>query len=101
MNGCTATLEVRGDVRVWFDGVYYDAPSVFPAELKTLIASDVDWFDNPRVDVSNNNWFEVFYGFSQYPDEHYDTVDVEGYTNQQILDLLTDCIMEVLNESTM
>ena len=98
MDGYTATLEVRGDVRVWFDGVYYDAPSVFPEELKSLIATDADWFDNPRVEVSSNNWFEAFWGFSKYPYEHYDVVECEGMDCHGVLDLLIGCIMEELNE---
>lgn len=92
------SLEVRGDVKVYFDDVYYDAPSVFPEELKVMIADDEDWFNNPRVLVEENNWFEVFYGTEDFPNEHYDVVDVEGDNPVSILALLIECIDEMRNE---
>lgn len=94
------SLEVRGDAHVFFNGVYYDAPSVFPDELKTLIAERQDWYEDARVEVCENNWFEVFYGTDEYPDEHYDTVDAEGFNYVSILTLLLECVTEMKNEDT-
>lgn len=92
------SLEVRGDVKVFFDDVYYDSPSAFPDELKRLIETRTYWYNYPRVEVCENNWFEVFYGTGDNPYEHYDTVDAEGLDYISILELLLDCVKEMQHE---
>lgn len=112
------TLEVRGDVKVFFnervkedkdaeptDGDYYIYPSEFPKALKDIISGketiyrkdgDVegfehDWTLDDRVYISENNWFEVFIA-----DDEYDVIpraelaDAEHYTNDQIYEMLLD-----------
>lgn len=76
------SLEVKGEVRVTFDGELYTKPSEFPQDLKDLIASDDFWDCNERVDVGNNNWFEAVYRSESY--EESDVVDLEGDTVSQL-----------------
>ena len=68
------TIEARGAVKIWWntttndlnngDGEYYIYWSEFPEELKNLIrntgTADRRWTLDPRVYVSENNWFEIF-----------------------------------------
>lgn len=105
MGGVTASLEVRGDVKVWWnedgsplDGDYYTRPSEFPQKLKDLILED-RWYDcDGSVYVSENNWFELFYALD---DEFVgsDVVDVERMTPIEIFSLLYDTCMEVEKEN--
>lgn len=86
------TIEVRGYVKVEFKGYVYTQPSDFPQELKDIIAREPNICDtNDDVEIYENNWFEIFYN----GDEFYDTIDIEGYTE---LELLTACL-EMLDES--
>lgn len=55
-------LEVRGEVRVDFDGVTYRRPSEFPDVLKELIKTNPGCWDcEDYVYVDMNNWFEYIY----------------------------------------
>ena len=120
-DGYHASLEVRGEVKVWFnpncltddnadpmDGDYYNYPSEFPKELKDIISGEAMpyfdgkiqrefWDTDVRVCVSDNNWFEIFLSRDRYaPDS--DTVDVEGQKPSEIFDLLRDWIEERMKE---
>lgn len=56
------SLEVRGEVRVDFNGVRYNRPSEFPLELKELIKGNpANWDCEDNVYVDMNNWFEYIY----------------------------------------
>lgn len=68
-SGRIAEAVVCGDVDIyWFpdgdlykDGENYKRPSDFPEELKKALADPgYSMFIDPRVEVINNNWFEVF-----------------------------------------
>ena len=54
------TLEVRGEVRVVFDDEVYKSVSQMPDELVQLF-HDGKAYDDERVYVDMNNWFEVFF----------------------------------------
>lgn len=59
---CTITLEVRGEVKVYFDGEPYRYPSEFPAVLKELIKTNPGcWDEEDYVYVDMNNWFEYMF----------------------------------------
>lgn len=107
-NGFTATLEVRGDVKVWWneragdpmEGECYTYPSEFPEKLKQLIAGgytadEGHWTLDPRLYISENNWFELFVsepGYETIPDA--EVVDVEGLNDKEVFDLLYEAIEE-------
>ena len=58
----TICLEVRGEVKVDFNGVSYNRPSEFPLELKELIKGNpANWDCEDYVYVDMNNWFEYIY----------------------------------------
>lgn len=96
-DGTEVSLEVRGAVRVWWnedggdpgEGECYDCPSGFPDNLKKLIEENSEWQNDPRVCVSDSNWFEVFYsrGGSRVPMT--DVVNVEGYSTSRLYALLS------------
>lgn len=93
-DGYLVSLEVRGEVRVTFDGVTYRVPSEFPQKLKDIISSGKVWKDE-RVYIGNNNWFEVFVESrdgSDVLDWTSDTVDVEGYSVSKVLELLIETL---------
>lgn len=98
------SLEVKGEVRVFWDadgldagfGVYgecYRHPSLFDNELKKLIETKEDWENDKRVYVIDNNWFEVFYGID---DEDLapisDVVDVEGLSSKELESMMLDTL---------
>lgn len=57
----TASLQVRGDVRVVFRGEAYRTPSEFPEELKAIIRGGAyDGSHEDELFIDDNNWFEVF-----------------------------------------
>ena len=90
------TLEVRGDVRVIFDGLLYRYPSEFPDELAEMVHNDPDWYNNSRVDVGNNNWFELFIQNKDTQEEAV-LVDAENNTGEQIATLLFDTYLDYVN----
>lgn len=107
--GAKATLEVRGDVKVFWSpiadiepldgGMYLQSVSEFPEELKQLIASSSTWWQcEERVYVAESNWFEVFYGTKEYPDSRYDVVDAEGMTVDEVRELLEECLRDVTKD---
>ena len=70
---CTISLEVRGEVKVEYDGEIYRHPSDFPPELKEAIKTYSGWWDTEEyIYVDMNNWFEYMYTFKddtyQYTD---------------------------------
>lgn len=104
-DGHKASLEVRGEVKVWWnehgepcEGECYKYPSEFPEKLKRLIADvytsdEGHWTLDPRLYISENNWFEVFVTGPEnehVPDAY--VVDVEGSTEEEIRNLLDDYI---------
>lgn len=59
---CTISLEVRGEVKVYFDGELYKYPSDFPPVLKELIETNPGcWDEEDYVYVDENNWFEYMF----------------------------------------
>lgn len=106
--GVKASLEVRGDVKIWWnpekgkdplDGKYYKYPSEFPEDLKNLIAKgvtndDQHWSTDPRLYISENNWFEIFIGDENRGYDCSICVDVEGMTPDEIKDMLLDICKE-------
>lgn len=123
--GYYACIEVRGEVRVQFnprvkdgedvgDGECYNRPSEFPQELKDIIAGKTEicrtdgdttgmehnWELDDRVYVSENNWFELFFGKSKDNITDSIVVDVEGETEQGVLDLLMGAINDYAVSNT-
>lgn len=103
-HGC-ALIEVKGFVTVdWCpEGISsgescdrYRIPSEFPKELKELIASGADFWNDDRVYIDENNWFELFL----HEDESVsDVVDIEGHTNEDLLSLMHECIEKEYEEN--
>ena len=102
--GKRASIEVQGAVKVWWnpnvadgssptDGEYYNRPSEFPKELKSLILNNREWENDERVYVSENNWFELFVYDSD--DDRLpvsDVVDIEYLSVNEIREMLLDAI---------
>ena len=99
-NGFYAYLKVVGGVKVFFNpiineeptlGDCYRAPSEFPQELKDLIAKNPHWFQDERLEIAENNWFELFW--CQTPDDAHvssECVDIEGDTQSEIMSLFME-----------
>ena len=66
----------------------YKHPSEFPDELKLLIETDPNWTSDKRLYINENNWFEIFLN----EDEAYDVVDIEGYTEEELLSLCLEML---------
>ena len=112
------TLEVRGDVAVEFSEVpgdvyreVYHEPSEFPQALKDLIAGKTPvlydgvkgaegagWYEDDRLYVGLNNWFELFVWEDDRCDKFVtsDVCDAEGLSPEQILGLMLEFEQEVL-----
>lgn len=85
--GKELAIEVRGEVRVEYDGTFYRYPTEFPEALKEMIA-DGSFRDSEEVIIHDGNWFEACYKY----DEEYDTVDIEGCTPTEIYAIMADCV---------
>ena len=107
IDGMEASLEVRGDVKVWWnekagdptEGELFTDPSEFPDQLKRLIANgytsdDGHWTNDPRLWIENNNWFEIFVGPIGTCAPSADLVDAEGSTPKDLFELLYDAIKD-------
>lgn len=81
-------IEVRGYVTVWYNGQVYRHYSDMPKELQKLFITG-EAYSNDQVDIQENNWYEVFFNY----DEHYDIVDIDGYTPTE----LEQCCKEYLD----
>lgn len=93
----TVSIEVRGEVKVWFnrhggnpfDGEWFSTPSDFPKELKTLIAENNRWYEDERLFIDENNWFEAFVEAPmtriQFDSE---LVDIEGMSTEELTQFL-------------
>lgn len=95
-----ATLEIRGDVRVYYKDETYRCSSQMPEELVEMFH---DWKDeyNSVVNVVNNNWPEVFL-WKKEDDKliwtgNSDVADAEGMTDEEIETLLTEYIVDCLS----
>lgn len=114
-NGYIATLEVQGEIKLFFNPKCYGEdyngpvddedisgwevykyPSNYPKELADLIAQQRTNEDD-KIRIDDNNWFEVFI-HTVKPDEHgdftgySDVVDAEQKTPAEIYTLLEEYI---------
>ena len=81
-------IEVRGYVKVLYNGEVYEHYSDMPEELQKLFIIGEAYDDN-EIDIQENNWYEVSFNH----DENYDVVEVDGYTP----DKLEQCCKDFLN----
>lgn len=81
-------IEVRGYVTVWYNGEVYRHYSDMPKELQKLFTTG-EAYSNDKISIQENNWYEVFFNY----DEHYDIVDIDGYTPTE----LEQCCKDYLN----
>ena len=92
-NGTVATVEVRGEVKIDFDGVTYREPADFPEELKQIIAEgrllEMEYDDRLYIDA--NNWFEFFLSEKGELIGN-DIVDVEKHTTAELYELMAETV---------
>lgn len=84
VSGLTAEIRAVGLVRVRFDGSVYKDFSQFPKELVQII-KDGKLYEDSRVEVDFNNWFEMFYFQNGKEVCDSDLVDIEGYGCDRLL----------------
>ncbi len=97
-NEIKATIEVVGDISVTWqpditkDGKTYYSFREFPQEMKTLIRNNPYWYEDKRIYVNLNNWFELF--VEDKTNNVYDSyiVDIEKYNKTQLYELLKESI---------
>lgn len=80
-------IEVRSCVTVYFKGEIFRYYSDMPKELQELF-SNGKAYDDERVDINENNWYEVFFNY----DQDYDVADVEGYTTKELEGYCKECM---------
>lgn len=83
----TIEIETRGRVDVNFRGERYRYYSDMPSELQELFDNG-EAYDDDRVEISGNNWYEVFLNY----DEEYDVAEIEGYTVEELENYCKDCM---------
>lgn len=69
----TLSIEVRGYVKVEYDGYYYRHYSDMPVTLQKMFAEGTA-YNNPEVTIHEGNWYEVFYN----QDKQYDVAEIDG-----------------------
>lgn len=93
------SLEVRGDVKVYYEGEIYRYPSEFPSKLKMIFKTlnPIEQLDIEELEVRNNNWCEIFYTINgQWQYDVADTADgCFTSTEEDVKDFLLDMIVEI------
>ena len=96
----TISLEVRGEVKIFYKGDYFFRASEYPKEVKDILRLPyMDRLEVEDFEIIDNNWCELFYTLNG--DWQYDTdvVDGEfGETEEEIIDYLTDMAYELCKE---
>ena len=92
-------IAVEGEVRVAFNGEIYHYPSGFPDELLELFHKGKA-SSNKRVEVINNNWFEL-YVYEKKGDEWVfagvnDIIDGDFKSAGDIYDTLNEYLQEYI-----
>ena len=106
-NDIEINIEVKGEVKVWWnpngdpmDGEYFTRPSEFPEELKNLIVNE-EWYDtDEHIEVTSNNWFEIF--FVNKADGNCiasDVIDVEGYDEKELLKACLEYEYDIISKN--
>ena len=83
----TIDIDVRGYVTVDSNEETYRHFSDMPKELQELFITGKAYEDE-RVVISENNWYEVFFNW----DQDYDVAEVEGYTPKELEDYCKECM---------
>ena len=83
----TIDIEVRGHVKVDYNGETYRHYSDMPDELQKMFA-DGSAYDNDNVVIDENNWYEVFYNW----DEQFDVAEIEGIDTINLKKYCKDCM---------
>lgn len=86
-NGDIVEIVVRGYVTVDFNGNRYTCFSNMPEELQKLFETGKAYEDE-RVYISENNWYEVFYN----TDEDYDVAEIDGDYVKNLENYCKDCM---------
>ena len=87
---------VRGEVRVYFNDEVYKTQCQFPKTLMKLFHNGKAYHDD-RVEIVDNNWFEVFL-YKKNKDGEWDwtglsdVCDCENNTPKEMKDFLVDCL---------
>ena len=97
-NDLSARIEVVGDVRIIFKGDVFKYPSNFSDELKQIVAEG-NVYDDERIEVCENNWFELIV-IDNTNNTEIDIGDdpiiaVEGLTAYELKDLLISILNSV------
>lgn len=97
-NDLSARIEVVGDVRIIFEGDIFKYPSNFSDELKQIVAKG-NAYDDERIEVCENNWFELIV-IDNTNNTEIDMGDdpiiaVEGLTAHELKDLLISILNSV------
>ena len=97
-NDLSARIEVVGDVRIIFDNEVFKYPSRFSDELKQIVAEG-NVYDDERIEVCENNWFELIV-IDNTNNTEIDIGDdpiiaVEGLTAYELKDLLISILNSV------
>lgn len=80
-------IEVRGHVKVWYNGEVYKHYSDMPEKLQDLFTTGAA-YSNDQIDIQENNWYEVTLNY----DEEYDVAEVDGYTPVELEQYCKDCL---------
>ena len=99
-------LEVRGDVKVEYDGNIYRHPSEFPPALRESIKTNPGWWDTAdNVYIDMNNWFEYIYtaqytfgDFNTYSDGVMCEWDINKGTPEDIKNEMIEIFKCIINE---
>lgn len=101
-NDLRVSLEVRGEVRVVFQGDVYCYPSEFPEELKDYIKENKGIYELPEQFpdsyISDNNWFELFIMDKNGQYITSDVVDCENQTPEEIKDMMKETLDDYLRD---
>lgn len=95
--GYDVSVRVCGEVRVDYKDDRYAAASEMPDELLAKFR-DGSAYDDPDVNIINNNWFEAFIDKDGAWTGYSDVVDLEGDTEEGLASGFRDMVDEYIKD---
>lgn len=98
----TVTVEVIGDIRLFYKGQLYKCAANYPDELVKLLKSGKA-YENKDLEIWDNNWFEIdIYELTKnnkrelINDEVLDSIDISTITKDDLKDYMSKYLKDYL-----
>lgn len=93
----TLYLMVRGETRIKYKGEIYNNYGQFSQELKDLLRSNKDWFENEDFELIDNNWYNLeFYVNGEFLFDDCEEIDITENSNVSLSTQMYSGMLDLL-----